>query len=477
MRLRYPLTGFTALLWVLTLFSAPIRAQQPAPQPPPPQQAQPQQTQPPAQQPSAGSAGGQNQSGGDDSAGSSADSTSLEHPVTITTTAPPIHQLDAAGNLLPSLSPLRWGPFYVGYAQFAEILDQGNTFTNQGNFQAVASQLSADIVFDKAIRNARIAFQYIPRMTILNGQVLGDYLNQDTSADMAFALTPRLSFVLGDHFTYYRSKNSFSDIFLSADPINGATYQNDFIEAPASWLSNSVSADFAYQLSARTRIAVTPDYTYASTSGEAASMTFPSVNEFGVTANVTHDLTPRSSVNVNYVEQTDLLAGTSYKTIYQSLEGGYSHSFNGGWGVSGNFGFITANLGSGRNWSESGSGSIMKSFRRSRVAASYYRGHSFSGYISQGFSDRIDASYQLYVGRRWTMGGGVGYLRDIYTANGVWGKYGEANLSFGMTRTLSLFGSYVYKWQRGDDVTVFSGTTNYLRCGIQWTPPRANAGQ
>lgn len=474
MRLRLSLTGYAALLWVLTSFSALVRAQQPTPQPPPPQQTQPQQNQ---QQQSAASATGQSQSGDDESGGSSADSTSLEHPVTVTTTAPPVRELGAAGNLLPSLSPLRWGPLYVGYAQFAEILDQGNTFTNQGDFQAVASQLSADIVFDKAVRNARIVFQYIPRLTILNGQVLGDFLNQDTSADMTFALTPRLSLAVGDHFTYYRSKNSFSDIFLSADPISGSTYQNDFIEAPASWLSNSVTAAFAYQLSARTRITITPDYTYASTSGQAVSTTFPSVNQFGVSANVTHDLTPRSSVDVNYVEQTDILAGSSYRTIYQSLEGGYSHSFNGGWGVSGNFGFITASFQTGRNWSESGSGSVVKAFRRSRISASYYRGHSFSGYISQGFSDRIDASYQLYVGRRWTMGGGVGYLRDIYTANGVWGKYGEANLSYGMTRTLSLFGSYVYKWQRGDDVTVFSGTTNYLRCGIQWTPHQQIPGQ
>lgn len=467
MRLRYLSTGFAALLWVLLPISSSVRAQEPTPQPPPPQQTQQQQQQP---QQSSTPGSDQSQSGGDQSAGTSGDSTSLEHPVTITTTAPPIRQVDAAGNLMPSLSPLRWGPFYVGYAQFAEILDQGNSFTNQGDFDAVASQLSAEIVFDKAVRNARIAVQYVPRMTILNGQVLGDFVNQDTAADMTFALTPRLSLSIGDRFTYYRSKNSFADIFLSADPISGATFQNDFIEAPASWLSNAVNAAFGYQLSARTRFTVTPSYTYATTSGEAAAATFPSVNEFGVAALVTHDLTARSNVSINYVEQTDILSGSSYKTIYQSLEGGYSHSFNGGWSFSGSFGFITANFQGGRNWSESGSGSAVKAFRRSRAAVTYYRGHTYSGYISQGFSDRIDASYQLYIGRRWTMGGGVGYLRDVITANGIWGKYGEGNVSFGLTPTLSLFGSYVYKWQRGDNITVFSGNTNYLRCGIQWTP-------
>jgi hypothetical protein len=460
MRLRFLVSGFMMLLWVSLLCSGPVLAQQPTPQPPPPQSS---------------ATDTKNQSGTDPSNGSSDDAPSLEHPVAVASTTPPVRQINNAGSLMQSISPLRLGPFYVGYAQFAEIFNEGSSFNNQGTFQNAASQLSANIIFDKRFRNARIALQYVPRMTILNGRVLGDFVNQETGANVVFALTPRLSMDLADHFTYYRSKSSFADIFLSADPVSGATLQKDFIEAPASWLSNSVSATFNYALSARTRITVSPNYTYATTSGQATSTTFPSVNEFGVNTNLTHDLTPSSGVNAAYTEQTDILSGSSYKTIYQSLQGGYFHSFHGGWSLSGSFGFITANFQNGRNWSESGTGSVVKAFRRSRAAISYYRGHTFSGYISQQFSDRVDASYQLYVGRHWTMGGGIGYLRDVVTANGVWGKYGEGNLSYGLTPTLSLFGSYVYKWQRGDDIAVFSGTTSYLRCGIQWTPRQPTA--
>jgi hypothetical protein len=395
----------------------------------------------------------------------------------VTSTSPPIRQIGSAGFLTQSASPLRWGPFYVAYAQFAEIFDQGSAFNTQSNFQNAASQLSADIVLDKEFRHARIAVQYVPRMTILNGQVFGDFLNQDTGADIVFTLKPRLTLDLADHFIYYRSKNSFADIFLSGDPVTGATLQKDFIEAPASWLSNSVNATFNYALSARTRISIAPNYTYATTSGQSTGTTFPSVNEYGVNANLTHDLTARSGVTASYTEQTDELPGTSYRTIYQSLQGGYSHSFNGGWTVSGSGGFITANFQAGRNWSGSGSGSLVKSFRRSRATLAYYRGHTFSGYISRQFSDRADASYQLYLGRRWTMGGGVGYLRDVVTANGIWAKYGEANLSFGLTSTVSVFGTYVYKWQRGDNVEVFSGNTSYVRFGVQWTARRPFVGR
>jgi hypothetical protein len=457
-RFRLSMPKFVAVFCLIFFCGAAVFAQEPTPQPPPPQQ-------PPASDTKTRQSTDQPDSSNDDAS-------SLEHPVVVTSTTPPIRQVGAAGFLMPPMSPLRWGPFYVGYAQFAEILSEGSSSVGQENFQVVASQISASIVFDKEFRKARIALQYVPRMTILNGQVLGDYLNQDTGADMVFTLTPRLTMDMGDRFTYYRSKNSFADIFLSADPVSSTTLQSDFIEAPASWLSNSVNASFSYAVSARTRFSIAPNYLYATTSGAATSTTSSSVNEFGVNAGLTHDLTASSGLTATYTEQTDTVGGSSYRTIFQSLQGGYYHSFKGGWSFSGSFGFITANFQTGRDWSESGSGSVVKSFRRSRVAVAYLRGHEFSGYISQQFSDRIDASYQLFIGRRWTMGGGVGYLRDVATANGIWGKYGEANLSYGLTSTVSLFGSYVYKWQDANNTLVFSGTTNYLRCGIQWTPHR-----
>jgi hypothetical protein len=454
--IRTKLSWKTGAAACVFLFCAvPVFAQEPTPQPPPPQ--------PPVTDT-------KNQQNTDQSSNSAGDSSALDHPVAVTSTTPPVRQVSGAGFLGQSTSPLRWGPLYVSYIQFAEILSEGDSFNGQQNFANEASQISADIVLDKEFHNARIALQYVPRMTILNGQVLGDFVNQDTGADLVFAITPRLSLDVSDHFIYYRSKDSFADIFLSSDPVSGTTLQKDFIQTPASWLSNSVAAAFNYSLSARTRISISPNYTYATTSGAATATTFPSVNEYGLNANVTHDLTASSGVTANYSEQTDVLGGSSFKTIYQSFQGGYYHSFRGGWSLSGSFGLITANFQTGRNWSESGSGSVVKELRRSRASIAYYRGHSLSGYVSQGFSDRIDASYQLYAGRRWTMGGGLGYLRDVGTSNGIWGKYGEANVSFGLTSTFSLFGSYVYKWQAANNSLVFSGNTNYLRCGIQWTP-------
>jgi hypothetical protein len=388
----------------------------------------------------------------------------------VISTTPEIQQVNGAGFLTESFSPVRLGPLYVSYAQFAQIFDRGSSFNGSGTFQSAASQFSAGIVLDKRFRKFHVAFQYIPRLTILNGRVLNDFLNQDVGADIVFALSPRLTLDLGDRFVYYRSRNAFADIFLSSDLTTGATLQKDFIESPASWLSNSVNASFTYLLSARTKIRITPNYLYATTSGQATATTFPSAQQFGLSAAVQHELTPRSNVSAMYTDQTDSIQGVSSRSTYQTMEAGYSHSFNGGWNFAGSFGLITATLQSGRTWSEAGSASVAKGFRRSRAALAYYRGHTFSGYITQNLSDRIDGSYQQYIGRRWTLGGGGGYFRNVATTNGIWAKYVEGNTSFGLTSTLSVFGTYVRKWQHGDNIAVFSGDTDYLRFGIQWTP-------
>jgi hypothetical protein len=402
------------------------------------------------------------------------DSTSVDHPAVVASTPSPVRQVDGAGFVSMPISPFRLGPLYLRSAQYAQVFSSGTSTNGAGDFQHTASQFSAGIVLDKRIRGVQLVLQYVPRATVYNGEVYANFLNQDVGANLVFALSPRLTLNLGNHFVYYHSNDSFVDIFLDSDPVSGTTLQKDFIQGPASWLSNSTTAAFTYLVSARTRIGVTPTYIYATSSGQATATTFPSVREYGVTAYVSHDLTPRSAVTATYVEQTDIFAQSSFHTVYQTIEGGYSRSFNGGWGISGNLGFITAKFQSGRTWSESASASIVKNFRRSRAALAYFRGHAFSGYISQQFSDRIDLSYQQNIGRRLAVTGSAGYLRDVQPVTGIWGKYLQGNVSFGLTPTLSLFSNYVHKWQRGDNEQVFTGTTDFLRFGIQWVPRQAS---
>jgi len=440
-------------------------AQQPTPEPPPSDvKNQPAQDQP-------------------DNSNSGDNSPSVDHSVIVTTTEPPIRQTTSAGFLMPSISPLRWGPVYVGFAQFAEIFEQGNSLNGAGNQNVIGSQFSAGIVFDKRFGNGRLVVQYTPRITIVNGEVYTNFVNQDMGIDWVFPLTPRLSLDLSNHFVYYNSNDYFANMLLSGDPSSGVllsgdsssglTLQKDFIRAPGTWLSNSTTAAFTYALSERTRITIAPYYLYAHSSGQVAASQPPTVNEYSLNVVVAHNLTAHSVMSFTYLDQTDVYPSDSSSTTFQTLQAGYSYSSKYGWNFSGSIGFTTAGFQSGRTWSASGNLSAVKRFRRSQATIAYTRGHSFAGYISQGLSDRFDANYQQYIGRRWTFGGGVGYFRDAGTGNGLRGKYGEGNLSFGLSPTVSLYGSYVYQWQTSNSNVVFSGSTNYIRCGMQWMPHQA----
>src|SRR5579872_3863173 len=128
MRARFSTSQCVVLFGVFLICSFSALGQEPTPQPPPPQQ-----------QPTTTDT--KTQANTDQPSAAPDDSPSLEHPVTVTSTSPPIRQIGSAGFLTQSASPLRWGPFYVAYAQFAEIFDQGSAFNTQSNFQNAASQL------------------------------------------------------------------------------------------------------------------------------------------------------------------------------------------------------------------------------------------------------------------------------------------------------------------------------------------------
>lgn len=450
---RFSIAITTAALGVSSFLTGALTfAQQPTPEPPPPE------------------VNNQRPQDQTDNANSTGDASSLEHPVAVTTTEPAIRQINTAGFLMPSVSPLSWGPLYVAFAQFSEVYEPASSLNGAGNESVTASQFSAGIVFDKRHRNVHLAIQYVPRVTILNGEVLTNFANQDTGVDMVFSLTPRLSVNVSDHFIYYKSNDYFANTLLTGDALSGTTLQRDFLRVPGTWLSESVTASFNYSLSARTRIVIAPYYVYANSSGQGEGLSYSTVNEYSINAGVTHDLTAQSSVSVTYLSQTDVYAGQSSNSTFQTFQGGYSHTLTGGWSFSGSVGFTTAGIQNSRTWAASGYVSGIKRFRRSQANVAYNRGHTFAGYITQQLSDRIDANYQQYAGRRWTFGGGVGYFRDASTGNGIRAKYGEGNLSFGLAPTVSVFGSYVYQWQSSNNSVVSSGNTNFLRVGIQWKP-------
>lgn len=411
------------------------------------------------------------------------DSASVLHPAVLASSTPEIQQVGRAGNLLDTVSPLRWGSFYIASAQYAQVFDRGSAFAGQGSFQNAASVFSSTLVFDKRFRSSRIALQYVPRVTVLNGVVLNNFTNQDTSLDTVFVLGPRWTMSFSDHFMYYRTKNAFADLYLDADSVSATTVQKNFLEGPVSWLFNSVVATFQFRLSSRTQLYASPSYVYFLTNRSAVAAGNMAAQEFIGRLGIKYSLTPRSAIQFYYNGTKDIYQGSSESSpLYQTVGVGYSRQLGAGWGIGSTFGASTVNFGTGREWTATGSFSIAKSFRRSNAALAYSRGHALSGYISSGYSDRADLSGGMMLGRRWNASAGIGYERNTSDArssslpsvltSGLWGKYVLGQVSYQLLPSVSIFSSYVRKSQKGDDVQIFSGNRDYIQFGIRWSPNR-----
>jgi hypothetical protein len=431
-------------------------------------------------QPSSKPASNPDQANNENLSTSAQDSASVPQPAFLASSAPQIQQVGAAGNLLDNISPLRWGPVYVGSAQYAQIFDRGTAFTGQGTFQNAASLFSSTVVFDKSFRMSRVALQYVPRIVILNGHVQNDFTNQDASLDTAFILSPRWTMNIGDHFTYFHSANAFGDLYLDANAVSGTTLQKSFLQGPITWLSDSAAVNFSYMMGPRARLSFAPDFVYSTTSGSTVATGNETARQYGGRFGIVYDLSPRSSIQGYYSAQESLYQGTFSNTLYETMALGYSRQFGVGWSLSSTFGASTANFSSGRDWTATGSFSIVKAFQRSTVALAFSRGHELTGYITNNYTDRADVTYRRTLGRRWGVLGGLGYERNISGSlatstsisktNGLWGKYAMGDISYQVRPSVSFFANYVKVWQRGDNIQVFTGNRDFVQFGVRWSP-------
>lgn len=419
----------------------------------------------------------------EDNPGTSAqDSATVPQPAFLASFAPQIQQVGAAGNLLESISPLRWGPVYVGSAKYAQVFDRGTNFTGQGAFQNAASLFSSTVVLDKNFRTSRLALQYVPRIVVLNGQVQNEFTNQDVGFDTVFVLSPRWNMNIADHFTYLHSTNAFGDLYLDANAVSGTTLQKSFLQGPITWLSETVAVNFGYMIGPRARLSFAPDYVYSTTSGSSVAAGNETVRQYGGRFEIAYDLSPRSSIQGYYSAQENQYQRTFAGTVYQTIGLGYSRQFGVGWSLTSAFGASTANFASGRDWTATGSFSIVKAFQRSQVALALSRGHELAGYITNNYIDRVDATYRRMFGQRWSALGGFGYERNISSSlanstgipqtNGLWGKYATGDISYQVRPSVSFFADYVKLWQRGDNVQILTGDRDYIEFGVRWSPSR-----
>lgn len=337
------------------------------------------------------------------------------------------------------------------------------------------STWSANFALDRYIGRTRFAMQYKPQVNIVDGSVITDFLNQNASLNFAHQIAPRLSVSISDAFNSQKNQ-MFSGSPFSMDPTSGNMAAQNFLRGDGRTVGNSLSASFAYDMSARLKLAVTPTYSYAVAYGTNQSSTDLGGSYVGAGASLNYSLNPHRTVGTYYSHQNSFVSGGTGNSAFDSFGLSFSQQLN-SWMISaqggGSYvknGTAPQSVGTG-SWTGNGGVQIAKSFRNSRLAFSGTRSESFAGVISSSLNDRLDLTYSRQVGRRMGVTGGGGYFRTLDNQSGtqnMYGKYLSGQLQYELSPGVQAFFSVNRMLQSGDSLQIANGSWTYFTFGFTW---------
>ncbi len=392
-----------------------------------------------------------------------------------------IRQIGTSGLLAGSRQGIGWGSLYIPSAGVSGIVDQFESTKTTPGATFTAAVLQTTVIYDHRIGTSRLALQYQPSMAIAEGQVVGNFSNQNTSLDWLLYTRPRWNVRFSDGFRYYYTQQSVGMSYLDVNTLTSGVATNNFLDGGGRWLSNNADMSIAYALSRRSSISVTPSYTF-SEAGAGATLTRGS--SYGGSVSWNYRTSERQTLGVQYTGQllheaglgtSSSLTGAPTDTIFHTIAGTAGRQLSATFFARGSLGVTTSSVGqNARQWLVYGTFGLVKQLGRSSLGLNYSRGDTLSnGLIANQYADRVDLTYQNQLGTRvnWSLGGG--YLRQVQSG-GFSGWYGTSNVQFLLAPRAGLFATFDYyrKNQSSNTNNLFSGNRNIYAFGLRWQPSR-----
>ena len=392
-----------------------------------------------------------------------------------------IRQIGTSGLLAGNREGIGWGSLYIPSAGISGIVDSFEGSSTVPGATYTAAVLQTTVVYDHRIGASRLAIQYQPSMSIANGQVVGNFSNQNTSLDWLIYTRPRWNVRFSDGFRYYYTQQSIGSLYLDVNTATSGVTTNNFLDGPSRWLSNNAYMSVAYALSRRSSIAITPNFTF-SESGEGVNLTRGS--SYGGNVSWNYRTSERQTVGVQYTGQLLHEAGpgtsavttsTPTDTIFHTFAGTAGRQLSATLFARGSLGVTTSALAQyTRQWSVYGTFGLVKQLGRSSLGLNYSRGDTLSnGLIANQYADRVDLTYRNQISTRLTWSPGGGYLRQVQSG-GFSGWYATTDVQFLLAPRAGLFATFDYyrKNQSTNTNNLFSGNRNIYSFGVRWQPGR-----
>jgi hypothetical protein len=357
------------------------------------------------------------------------------------------------------------------YTYFTEDLS-GSSSTSKLS----AATFHANIAYDQRLQRTRLIWQYNPRLLEVDGHFSQQLTNQDSTLDLLFAPSSRFTFGITDWFSYYGSQNALNDRSMERNAFSGSL-MNPFLNNGAETLMNSFALPLSYNTSARTSFSIAPFLNYLRVSRAADPLTATPAStqtlfQYGARTQLNHNFSRNQSMGLFYTYQEIQERDFTQTTYYHSLGATFSRRLGRSFTLGGQLGGSRASQNGRITWTGVGSVTGTKAFRHSSLQATYGRDASFSGFLTNGYSDYAWANYSQQFGRRATATAGFGYLSGPAQGRSFRGKYAESSLSYALYRNVSWFFGYTRFWQSANAAQLNKSVQQQFQVGLRWASTR-----
>jgi len=380
-----------------------------------------------------------------------------------------MHQVGKASLLSHDRSPLQLGPVYINSAWYFFAVGNGLKIDPKSNQLSAGtntvSVVQTSIVFDHLFRRDRLALQYQPRLAILNGQVQRDLSSYALALNGSHMFSPRWNLAYSNTYGSTRNRLLYGDSYFNVDLVTTDTFQTPFLETRERFISNYSDATLSYQMTARDKFSLESRLNYTrSTFLSAPTNSYT----YGASFKWDRSLSPTRGFGLAYVWEKRQFSRALTNTDYQSIGAGFTQQIARTWHLRAGVGAGTAADRSLREWTLTGSFSVLKTFRKSYAAVNAYRSNEFGGFVTNRWTDRADAYYGMRLTRRWGLGASGGYYH-VGLPERVSGTYAGGQASYQLLRRVSTFVSFGHKWQAGRATDLlFTGGRSYFAIGLRW---------
>lgn len=392
----------------------------------------------------------------------------------------------ATGQVLKNtLSPLHWGHLSLLSFDLLQVYDSNYLFLKDNPVSAQAGAVEGLVAYTLKTGRTNLSLQYRPQVWMSSDAAQFDYTSHAADLHLSRRFSPKWAVNFTDQYQWVADRGHLDTIGFTPDYSASKVNQGAFLSAGRHLMSNTADITVDHNFTAHSSVEILARHQYIQLSslpaGSAAATIDPAAaysmqQIYGGQLGWNYQWTRNNSLRVHYAYDQEYFHDSHSTAQFHSAQFGFSRQLRPSlvFQVSGGPSLVLpatqpgATQAANRQISYQGSAVLFKTFHRAGITLSYSRNDNFTGQISDGLNDRVDASLSERLFRRIDLLLGGAYIRQNYSSGAhLQGKSGWTEVHYRLSPSWSLYATYSYLTQDGGP-TLF-GPRQLITSGIRWS--------